>query len=212
MTGMLPLSSDQRDALQEITNIAMGQAGASLASILDAFVLLSVPRINILTVAEVGDAITALVGRNTEITAVRQSFHGYLRGEAIVIYGQDGCKDLADLMGYDDELDMLAEQELLLDVGNVVVGACLCGMCEQFCGIDSGQAADISFAAPSIMAEKIPVETLISPEKLPWTHAMLIEVNFSLEERNFVSHVVMLMPEEAIEKVRGVLDQFIASF
>ena len=39
------LSQDQKDALQEIANIGMGQAGASIARVLDEFVQLSIPRI-----------------------------------------------------------------------------------------------------------------------------------------------------------------------
>jgi chemotaxis protein CheC len=210
--SVTPLTDDQRDALQEITNIAMGQAGASLAGILDTFVNLSVPRINILEVVQVAASIGKLVGHDKEVTAVRQSFQGYLRGEAIVIYGQDGCTDLADLMGYDEDLDGAAEQELLLDVANVLVGACLGGISEQLRGIVDQPGTELSFCAPSIMAECAPVDTLINPDNLSWTHALLMEVNFTLEERNFISHIVMLMPEDAIEKVRGVLDQFIASF
>lgn len=202
---LTPLSADQRDALQEITNVAMGQAGASLAAILDTFVTLSIPRINIVDVAEVANSMNELIGRNAEVTAARQSFNGYLRGEVLVIYGQDGCNDLADLMGYDDELDRAAEQELLLDVSNVLVGACLCGIAEQL-------HTELSFSAPSLIGEKIPVETLLMPEKLSWSHALLMEVNFRLEERKFTAHLVMLMPEEAIERMRGVIDAFIESF
>ena len=202
---LTPLSADQRDALQEITNVAMGQAGASLAAILNTFVTLSIPRINIVDVAEVADSMNELIGRNAEVTAARQSFNGYLRGEVLVIYGQDGCNDLADLMGYDDELDRAAEQELLLDVSNVLVGACLCGIAEQL-------RTELSFSAPSLIGEKIPVETLLRPEKLSWSHALLMEVNFRLEERKFTAHLVMLMPEEAIDRMRGVIDAFIESF
>ena len=35
---MAMLSEDQRDALQELTNIGMGQAGASVAAVLGEFV------------------------------------------------------------------------------------------------------------------------------------------------------------------------------
>ncbi len=45
-------SEDQRDALQELTNIAMGQAGASLATLRDTFVDLSIPRIRVVEVIE----------------------------------------------------------------------------------------------------------------------------------------------------------------
>jgi chemotaxis protein CheC len=202
---LTPLSADQRDALQEITNVAMGQAGASLATILDTFITLSIPRIIIVDVAEVANSMCELIGRNTEVTAARQSFNGYLRGEVLVIYGQDGCNDLADLMGYDDELDRAAEQELLLDVSNVLVGACLCGIAEQL-------RTELSFSAPSLIGEKMPVDALLRPEKLSWSHALLMEVNFRLEERNFTAHLVMLMPEEAIDRMRGVIDDFIESF
>lgn len=211
--SIAPLSSDQSDSLQEITNIAMGQAGASLATLLDTFVNLSVPRINVLALTEVARGIRDLIGIDTEVTAVRQSFQGYLLGEAIVIYQQEGCKELADMMGHTDELDQAAETELLLDVANILVGACLGGITEQLQTISKeNHSEELRFSAPSVMAVNVLPETLINPEKLSWTHALLVEVNFTLENRNFVSHLIMLMPEKTIEKIRGVLDEFIASF
>jgi len=39
------LNEDQRDALQEIANIGMGQAGSSIAKVWGEFVHLSIPRI-----------------------------------------------------------------------------------------------------------------------------------------------------------------------
>lgn len=211
--SIAPLSPDQGDSLQEITNIAMGQAGASLATLLNTFVNLSVPRINLLALPDVSGSIRNLVGSDVEVTAVRQSFQGYLMGEAIVIYQQAGCKELASMLGHTDELNQAAETELLLDVANILVGACLGGITEQLKGISKeNNSGELRFSAPSVMAMNVPPETLINPEKLSWTHALLVEVNFTLENRNFVSHLVMLMPEKTIEKIRGVLDEFIASF
>ena len=148
--SVAPLTEDQRDAMQEITNIAMGQAGSLLATLLGTFMKLSVPRINVLALSEVASAIGSMVGRNIEITAVRQSFHGGLRGEAIVIYGQDGCKELGDLMGYDEALDRENEIELLLDVSNILVGACLGGIIDQIKGITKAHdAGELSFWPPA---------------------------------------------------------------
>ncbi len=200
--GNLSLSPDQLDAMQEITNIGMGQAGSVLAELLDSFITLSVPRINILALAEVSNSIAALVGEDIEVTAVRQSFQGFVTGEAIVVYGVDGCKELADLMGYDSELNKDSETELLLDVGNVLVGACLGGIIDQLKEIayviPGDDDVSLTFSAPLMMAEAVPANTLIKAEKLAWTHALLLEVNFSLEERNFISHVCVLMPEASL--------------
>lgn len=205
MSAPALLSQDQTDALQEVTNIAMGQAGSSLANILGVFVNLSVPRIRVLDVVAIGAAISDMVGPDKEITAARQSFHGTMRGEALVIYDQEGCMDLADLMGYDGQLDAAAEREILLDVSNVQVGACLGGIADLL-------EASLTYSAPSIMAERIPVDRLIDPKKMTWNYALLVEVNFTLEERNFTSHMTFLMPEESIQSMGEALDKFMENF
>lgn len=205
MSELELLNADQRDALQEVTNIAMGQAGASLANILGTFVNLSVPRISIQEVGSIGQAISALVGDEKLITVVRQSFYGSLKGEAFVIYDQAGCKDLGELLGYEEELDGTAEREVLLDVGNVLVGACLGGVAELL-------QANLSYSAPSVMAEQVPVNRLIDPSKMSWKYALLVEINFTLQQHEFMSHVTFLMPEASVVSMGEALDRFMESF
>jgi chemotaxis protein CheC len=203
--NVMPLTEDERDALQEVMNIAMGQAGDSLARILDAFVELSVPRIRLVEVKEVGQSIIDMVGNSDEeVTAVRQAFSDHLRGEALVIFGKNGCKDLADLMGYDSELDPQSETELLLDVANVLVGAILNGITETL-------GTELSFSAPSIMADRVPVDMVLAADNLSWSHALLLEVNYSVENRDFKSHLLMLMAEDAIDTLKKAIEDFIES-
>jgi len=196
-------SEDQRDALQEITNIGMGQAGASIAAILGEFVQLSVPRILILRPALIGAALARMIGKEP-VTAVRQGFHGELRGEALVIYGADQCRELGGLMGYAEELDEATERELLFDVSNVLVGACLGGIAEQI-------RTDIGFSAPSLMADRVPVDALLQGAAIGTPCALFVEVNFRLERRSFASNLVVLMPEEEILVIRAALDRFLES-
>lgn len=197
-----PYSPDQEDALQEIANIAMGQAGSSLATMLDAFVVLSVPRSRIVSVADVAAAVAELVPQPDDVIIVRQAFFNKLRGEAIVLFDKDGCGDLADLLGIEESLDEKAEEELLLDVSNILVGAVLNGLAEQL-------ETDFGYSAPSIMALQGSVRDLLEPQQLGWSHALLIEVNFALEARGFKCYIVILMPEESIELMRGVLDRLL---
>lgn len=200
-----PYNEDQTDALQEVANIAMGQAGDSLARILDNFVTLSVPRIRQIAVHELVDTVTTMVGDEEEVSAVRQAFYNSLRGEAIVIFTQSGADELAELLGYDCELDAAIEQELLLEVGNLLVGAILSGISETL-------GTDVGFSAPSLMAERIPLYQVLAPDQLSWEHALLVEVNFSVEKHRFKSHLLMFMTEETIETLRGILDEFMDDF
>lgn len=206
-------TNEQRDALQELTNIAMGQAGASLAALLDTFVELSVPRIRVVEVIELPATLADLVGRDNLVSAARQSFQGYLRGEAIIIFSERGTHALADLMGYEGELGTSSQAELLLDVANVLSGACLGGLMEQIRNFtETNGPAELSFAMPSLMVREVTAEQIIDPQKVRWTHSLLLEVNFGIKDRNFVAHLTMLMPEDGIEKIRSIVDEFIAAF
>ena len=200
----VPFSSDEKDALQEVLNIAMGQAGDSLARILDTFVELSVPRIRLVNVDQISQTISQMVGNNKAVTAVRQAFYHNLRGEAIVVFGRNGCRDLGDLMGYDEALDPKAEQELLLDVTNVLVGAVLTGMMEIL-------GTELNFSAPCILAEQKNLTELNFPEQFSFSHALLLEVNFTLEKRDFKSHLMLMMAEDAIDSLRQMLTEFMES-
>jgi len=194
-------SSEQEDALRELTNVAMGQAGASLAAMLDHFVTLSTPKTRVVSSQELADAVHAMLDQPHEpVAAARQAFYSKVRGEAIVIYDHNGCKNLADLLGHEGDIGRAAERELLLDVANLLVGAVVNGLGEQM-----GESFNLS--APGLMARSMPVEKLLAPDRLEWEYALLVEVHFRLEERDFHCHLVILMPEESILGIR----QFLAS-
>ena len=198
-----PYTPDQKDALQEVVNIAMGQAGSSLAQILNHFVELSVPRIRLVTTADVMTTVGQLIGHNVETAAVRQAFYNDLCGEALIIFPYTGLQDIATLMEY-SELDRQSTQEMLLDIGNVLIGAILNGIANIL-------ELDLSFTAPAIMAEHAYVDTLLVPTELSWTHALLLEVRFALEQRDFKCHLLMLLAEETIDILGTILDRFISS-
>ncbi|MBB5190448.1 chemotaxis protein CheC [Silvimonas terrae] len=201
---VIALTEEQRDALQEITNIGMGRAGALLAQLMGGFVHLSVPGISLADADNISGTIAQTVGRELAVTAVRQSFSGTLRGEAMVIYDERGCRNLADLMGYEDEIGAATERELLLDVGNVLVGACLNGIADLL-------VSPLSYSPPTLIAENAEVDRLINPDQLTWDYALLIQVRFTLEIRDFTCHLLTLMPEESISQLKKALDAFMES-
>lgn len=196
------LSADQRDALQEIANIGMGQAGSSIAKIWGEFVSLSIPRIAHVDRCAIPAMLTSLVGDGT-VNAVRQAFHGQLRGEVVVAFSGGRGDQLAELMGY-DEADSVEEQELLLDVANILVGACLGSVAETL-------AVDIGFSAPSVMGLDIAPAQLIRCAELMTGRALFLEVRFTLEKKSFASHLIILMSGDEVFVLGNALDKFLAS-
>jgi chemotaxis protein CheC len=195
------LSADQRDVLQEIANIGMGQAGASIAKVLDHYISLSIPKVQVLASGSIPELLAGLVGEG-RVSAVRQAFHSQARGEAIVIFGEQRCNDLADLLGYEQPLDHASEVELLLDVSNLLVGGCLSGIAEQL-------KADIGFSAPSLLAEHVTVRTLVRSRRVAWEQAIAVEINFSLKQRSFSCHLVIFIPDEELGAFTRALDHYL---
>ena len=191
---------DRRDALAELVNIGMGQAGDSLARLFDTFITLSIPRLELVQPRDVTQAIRALVGDPGPIVAVRQAFSSRIRGEALAIYAAGGCDSLADLVKYPD----VTSDELLLEVSNVLVGACVGGLASQF-GIE------LSFSPPSILGSHASLDELLDVACLPWDNALVAEVNFRVVDRAFHCHLLTFWPDESIEVLLGAVDALLAT-
>jgi chemotaxis protein CheC len=59
------------------------------------------------------------------------------------------------------------------------------------------------------MADHVSVAELLRAGELPWRNALLVEVNFRLENRDFACHLVILMAEDQIKAMGEALDQFL---
>jgi len=193
-------NDDQRDALSELVNIGMGQAGDSLARLFDTFITLSIPRIELVQPRDVTRAIRALVDAPGPVVAVRQAFSSRIRGEALAIYEAGGCDALADLVTYPD----VTSDELLLEVSNVLVGACVGGLAAQF-------SLDLSFSPPSILGSHRSIDDLLDVAGLPWENALIAEVNFRVVDRAFRCHLLTFWPDESIAVLLRAVDALLAT-
>jgi chemotaxis protein CheC len=93
----------------------------------------------------------------------------------------------------------------LLEISNLLVGAVLNGGSETL-------SMNLGFSAPSLMAISKSLDQVLRKENLTWSHALLLEVNFTLENRDFKSHLLLFMTEDTIDKLGGVLDEFLQDY
>ena len=208
MNKTLALTEDQRDCLQEVVNVAMGQAGDSLARFLEVFIHLSVPRIRLISRDKLNSELETMVGgERVSVSGVSQGFYQLdtgsgIRGEAIVVFTDSSFKELADLLAYDDELTPANEKELLLDVTNILNGACLNGIGQQM-------EVELGFSPPNIMGQHLPITELLEQEATTWDHALLVEISYTLEDRSFSCTMFLLMPGDSIQVVKNALDRLL---
>lgn len=200
------LTEDQRDCLQEITNVAMGQAGSHLARLLDVFVVLSIPHVSVLNPTDIAMALQSLNrdSRNDIVHGVCQGFiGGGIAGEAMLIFHETDFDDLAKLLKYDRVDDEQAQYELLMDTANVLNGACLRGLAEQ---LDT----HFSFGPPMLLGQHCNITDLLQNNNMKWKQALVVEINYSIENHKINCDLLLVVAEHSIfgltEKLNYLLD------
>ena len=199
MSDPILLSEDQQDCLQEVTNVAMGQAGDNLARLLNAFVILSIPHIDVLQPGDIAMALQSLEGEST-VSGVCQGFiGGGIAGEAMLIFNDASFSDLAALLNYEGEIDTQAQHELLMDTANVLNGACLKGIAEQ---IDT----DFSFGAPVLLGQHCRISDLLKNSGEHWQHALVVEINYKIENHDINCDLLLVITEDSFDRLKGKLE------
>ncbi|POR45694.1 hypothetical protein B0G62_13020 [Paraburkholderia eburnea] len=67
------------------------------------------------------------------------------------------------------------------------------------------------FSQPGLLGEAVTLDEVFQPGLLAWDLALLVEVNFALEDQRFRAHLVMLMAEESIYHVSRAIDAMLHS-
>ena len=182
---------DMRDACQEIANVAMGRAADLLAKLLDVFVLLPIPNVNVLEVSELTMALKA-TEENKSISALCQGFIGAgVAGEALLLFHDASFQDMAKLMGLDNPEDGNTEIEVMIDTGNVLIGAFLNGISEQL---------DMKFSQghPVVLGRHCTVNDLIHDNSEKWQRTLAMEINYRIEDHNIQCDLLLLFTEDSL--------------
>jgi len=197
-TKELLLDPDIRDCYQEIANVAMGQAGDLLARLLDVFVVLPIPNVNLIEVSELSMALSA-VEAHESTSGICQGFIGAgVSGEALLILNDSSFKDVAALMNYQCEVDESAELELLMDMANVLIGACLKGVSEQL---------DMTFSQghPVVLGQHRKISELIATNSTKWKRTLAIEISYNIENYPIKCDLLLLFTEESMNTLNNKL-------
>lgn len=203
MSQVIHLTEDHRDALQEITNVAMGQAGDKLARLLDTFVVLSIPHIEVMRPSDIVMALHA-IDSNESASGVCQGFIGSgIAGEAMLLFNDTSFTDLAQLMNHEGKLDRHIECELLMDTTNLLFGACLSGIAEQL-------DMEFSFGPPMVLGQHKNIRDLFNMENAKWNSALVIEINYHIEGHGVNCDLLIVITQESLDILFKKLNYLLA--
>ena len=186
--------SEKLDAYRELVNVAMGRAGENLARQLGEFIDLPIPNVNIIENNELHMAF-AEVNRNDSVSAVSKGFvSAGINGEALVIFNDTDFENIIALLNYDQLSAAPAQLEALMDISNILIGACLNALSEQL-------NVSFSHSSPIILGRNRELESLLANTKQRWNRIMAVEIGYGIKQRGIHFELLLLFPDTSMERI-----------
>ena len=206
------ISDEERDILQEVMNIAFGKASADLAEVIDIYVVLSIPDIKLLETAEVPRYIDEEIKDLDNISVIKQSYTGKFHGTALLLFPGGAGRKLFSLFengstsaSESEDLPFVLEKETLLEVGNILIGACVSKVAELLDDV-------VSYRPPRIVVESQPGDIVDWDLAEPEGPAILMRTVFSFDERDINGLLFLIPSYKSFEWLKKALHAFLEQY
>jgi len=194
----------ERDALTEIVNIGVGRAASSLRKMIGDQVTLSVPAIDIVSQRRAARLISEREA--AELVAVRQDFDGAFAGRALLIFPESNSLELVravtgENLSAEDLAEM--EREALTETGNVILNSCLATIANML-------KRSLAMTIPEVLhgnsATLFEIDAAADEDGL----VLFLYIDFAVRKRDIRGYIAMIMDLPSLEKLKELLDEFIA--
>jgi chemotaxis protein CheC len=198
---LTPLTDFERDALGELSNIAMARAANSLRQMVEHEVLLSVPAVEILS----QKAATQLVSKpdNPNLVAVRQDFSGAFSGRALLIFPETNSLELVRAvvgrqLPLEDIVDL--EDEALAETGNIILNSWVATIANLL-----KRALKMSLPVVVRGDSRRMFENVEAQKSL----ILFLHIKFEISKKEIGGYVALLMDIPSIDELRALLADFV---
>ena len=185
-------------------NIAFGNAAAELAETIDIFVKLNPPKIRLIKGHELAEYISDQIADFGECSIVEQFYRGEIDGAAFLIFPYGVERDFLSLF-HDKDVNSLKsdilielEKEILLEVGNILIGACVGKLFELLDGAGT-------FLPPRAILGETFQQSFIQGTFAEDDYAITMQTNFRFEEKDISGYLFLLNKQRTAANVKDAL-------
>ncbi len=205
------LGDEERDILQEIMNIGFGSAAADLGGVIDLYVQLSVPAVKVIPATELVGYIRREVPDVYEISIIEQNFWSKFKGMALLAFTAGAGKALLGLMGdmddqaFESDPMRILERETLMEVGNILVGACVGKVAELLGDV-------VTYSPPRILIGNLSDTNVSRTIFDPGNHVIILQTVFHFGKQDVHGHLFLVASHDSIGWLRKALQAFMSQY
>lgn len=206
------LTELEKDAFKEIINIAFGKAAASLADIIGLYVILSVPKVEILQPEEIQRFIEREIGEAKGLHIIEQYYIGKIKGAAFLVLSYENSKQLLSLLEKEEIKESfnfssiaMLEQETVTEIGNIIIGACVSKTAELLKDF-------VTYTPPRFIGGKFSGYDL--PQKLfdKETYAIVLKTLFQFENKNISGFLFLVNSVESLDWLKKAIHDYMKHY
>ncbi|MFZ5573447.1 MAG: chemotaxis protein CheC [Thermodesulfobacteriota bacterium] len=203
-------TDDEKDILQEVMNIAFGNATADLAGIIDIYVVLSIPNIQVISIGSLPDYLRETIDASNNTNIVDQKFWGDFSGSGFLVF-PSGASD--ELMGFLEEQGPeesrkhkeIVESEVLTEIGNILIGACVGKMSELL-------NTFVTYSPPRVIRGGSLEYNFLVDHFDPGQPAIVMKTVFKFKEKDINGFLMILTNQDSIGWLRKSLQEFMGGY
>ncbi|RJQ55800.1 MAG: chemotaxis protein CheC [Nitrospiraceae bacterium] len=205
------LTAEEIEILQEIMNISFGKSAADLADVIDTHVVLNVPYISIMQVTDLPDYIRNHVKDYKNISIVEQHFFGRFKGDALLVFSSGSGKELIRMLQHGESVSLesdpveILERETLMEVGNILIGACVGKLAELLKDV-------VTYNPPLIILERYYQDAFSGNHFNPDRTAIVLKTDFTFTEGDVSGFLFLVTSHDSIQWLKEALRLFIAQY
>lgn len=205
------LSPLEKDALQEIMNISFGQAAADLSDVINLYVTLTVPHIDILLFDGVLPLISKDIANANDMGMVKQFFSGKFSGSSVLVFPHGEGKKLLRL--FDEnigsststfDVDIL-EKETLIEISNIIMGACISKIAELLKDV-------VSYSPPRYYAQAQIHGALEEAFSGKESFAIFFKTTFHFMEFDASGFLFLISDQSTLEWLKKAIDEYLNQY
>lgn len=192
-------SEDHLDILRELMNIAMGNATASIADLLQAFGKMHIPQIMISDMEGLHRYIQNVIAEGQRHYVTKQLFGGMFSGEFLFVISEDSALNLGHHL-YDvrepSDGDIL---DAVVELTNILSATIISRLTEEL-------NTKVQFFVPS--TDIVDGNALISPEDLLNYHSIIIiSTQMEFQDYHINGQIFILTKDEMIGSLKALIDR-----
>ncbi len=205
------ITEEEKDILQEVMNISFGKASADLTDVINAYVVLSVPDVTLLKAEKLPDYIRDDIKDYNSISIIEQNFWGKFKGICFLIFPSRSGRKLVAMLGEGDDSfeqsDTMAvlEKETLIEVGNILIGACVGKVAELLSEV-------VTYSPPRVIFEDSPKKNISKDIFEPESMAIIMKTIFSFEGQDINGFLFLVTSQESFGWLKVALHRFMERY